>query len=222
MRRQHELAEPPADAVRVISNNCWGMDYAKRQAAAHAKPYATPFLGLFMHAPCYLTMLEHLDEYLAAPLTAASSSRYGTVDYPVAKWLAAEVHFVHSASIEEAIATFERRRRRFLAPEAAQHPILVKLDDRDSFCDALAERFRALPFSAKVLVLSRRHRHLASTITSAAPPTLQGRPAVQSHPHAQSCATLLLEDEETPDGRVLEFGVSVTDVLHLTSPTNKR
>ena len=155
---------------RLVSSNCWGTQYVQKLSIQQGAPYNSPFIGCFMHTPCFLAMLEDWDTYMQAPLEPADGNRskYSVGDgersaapsYPVARWLQAEVHFVHADNAVEAIAAFDRRRRRFLESTL---PILVKLDDRDAFEDALAVRFLALKrFKRKLLVVGQRHRHLAS------------------------------------------------------------
>ena len=158
-----------------------------------------------MFAPCYIAMLEQFDTYMQTPLEPLADgqeSRYGHFDYPIAMWCEeAEVHFVHAKSIGEAIDTFHRRRQRFLEARNSNHPILVKFDDRDHFTPDLAFRFQGLPstsFDYKLLILSQRNRQLIPDL-----PSPRG--------------VLLLDDDVTPDGRVLEFGVGVAKVLPLAA-----
>lgn len=44
----------------IISNNCWGGELYKELNLA----YNTPFIGLFIYAPCYIKMLKNLRFYL--------------------------------------------------------------------------------------------------------------------------------------------------------------
>jgi uncharacterized protein (DUF1919 family) len=181
-------AEPRS--VKLISNNCWGGAYVQEQASQSSKPYITPFVGIFMHVPCYIEMLEHLDEYMQTPLTPASSSRYGSFSYPVARWLNSEVHFVHANDAASAIDTFERRKLRFLSSDL---PIFVKMDDRDQYTDALGERFLALPYR-RLLFVGQRNRTLALR-----------------------SGVVLLDDDQAPDGRMLECAARLEDVLPLAT-----
>ena len=219
-----------ASSVLVISNNCWGGAHAAARAKERAQPYDTPFLGHFMFAPCYVTMLEHFDAYMRSPLQplAPLSSRYGAeIHYPVATWTASglpsvEVHFLHARSIEVAIATFERRRRRFLSicDGIRDHPdMLFKLDDRDGLTDDLAARFLALPFNRKLLILSQRHKHWARHHLAVGSARTSAHASANGTTVLPPAGVLLLEDAETPDGRVLEYGVGVAELLPLTELT---
>lgn len=186
-------AAPAPPAFRIISNNCWGTAHTQALARRQGAPYATPFVGLFMHAPCYVRMLEALETYMCAPLRPATSSAYGPGGalpaYPVGRWLDAEVHFLHAASVTSAIETFERRRARFLASPL---PLLVKMDDRDGFTDELGARFLALPLERRLLFVGQRNARLAG-----------------------DGVVVLADDDATPDGRVLELGAGVEDVARL-------
>ena len=150
--------------------------------------HANAVVGLFLFPGCYLRVLEQFDEFMQTPLSSAvAQSRYGRHEYPVVAWRDVEVHFPHAASVSEAIDAFERRRRRFLASDA---PIVVKLDSHDGLDEELLARFLATPFRRKIAIVGSRHRHLAG-----------------------GGNVLVLDDENVPDGRVLECAIAVEDVL---------
>ena len=49
----------------IVSNNCWGSDLYK----STARPYNTPFVGLYLFPDCYLRLLAELTFALTRPIT---------------------------------------------------------------------------------------------------------------------------------------------------------
>lgn len=93
----------------IISNNCWGATIYQ-ELNLH---YLTPFVGLYLNAPCYIKLLKKLAYYLKLPLTFTETSRYeiynekkrkGEWSYPVGLLDGdIEIHFFHYNSQEEAL-----------------------------------------------------------------------------------------------------------------------
>lgn len=50
--------------VTIISNNCWG-GFMYQSCKLE---YQSPFVGLFILAPCYIELLERFDEVINRPL----------------------------------------------------------------------------------------------------------------------------------------------------------
>ena len=72
----------------VIANNCWGAEVYKEAGL----PYLTPFVGLYIFAPCYIRLLSDLKVYMGQELQFIPVSRYAfanaqratmTAKYPI-------------------------------------------------------------------------------------------------------------------------------------------
>jgi len=134
----------------IIAYNCWGGEVYRDLEI----PYQTPFVGLFLHVPCFLGLLENFEAAIRAPLEFVEESRYdGKVSYPVGLILGAyEIHFMHYNSREEAREKWNRRRDR----------MVQDLDDCFFMISHLGKgyyedlgRFNSLPFRNKVLFTDR-------------------------------------------------------------------
>lgn len=141
-------------SVTVISNNCWGGFMLK----GYNLPFNTPFVGLFMMIPDYVTLLENpslLDGNLR--FIKRSESKWDSVlppgDYPVGVvGDGLEVHFLHYSSQQEARSKWQRRCRRIDWNNA-----IVKLSDGDRFDRSCLDRFERLPYPCKVTFTSRSY-----------------------------------------------------------------
>jgi uncharacterized protein (DUF1919 family) len=141
----------------VVSNNCWGAGIY----SALGVEYRTPFVGLFLMPDCYLALLSDLRKRLSIDLTFLPESRYPIVNamredkkslWPIGcLGEGVEIHFMHYADRDEAVAKWQRRVSRF-APD--DRDVAVKLCDRDQLTDAQCKTFDALPFARKVLFTS--------------------------------------------------------------------
>ena len=140
----------------IISDNCWGGFLYQHLR----RPYLTPFAGLFMEPDCFLRMLADLRSCLAHPPRRAAASRYGHLEqargrlfpeYPIGLLGdGIEVHFLHYATWEEALAKWLRRRDRIRWDR-----LYFKFTDRDGADPDLARRFLALPFPRKLYLTNR-------------------------------------------------------------------
>lgn len=140
----------------IVSNNCWGGQVYKNLG----KPYNTPFVGLFLHAPCYLKLLENLEYYLSAPLKFTKKSIYmDSFDYPVGILHDIEIHFLHYDDEAEALDKWSRRLGRF-----NWNNIHVKFSDRDLATVEHAERFDQLSYPKKVFFSSKQIPHIKSLV----------------------------------------------------------
>jgi uncharacterized protein (DUF1919 family) len=103
----------------IISNNCW----AALVYQELGRPYATPFIGLSIFAPCYLRLLADFQTYMKSPLTFTDTSRYEFVNEQRQKgtWSLSpigvlggdiEIHFLHYSSEAEAREKWTRRTNR--------------------------------------------------------------------------------------------------------------
>lgn len=132
--------------VTVISNDCWGGDLYQHLGGR----YGSPFVGLFVHGPCYVTVLEHLDTVLHDDVRVIHRSRYvdGDPGYPVLEFrnVDAELHMLHYPTAQEARETWQRRSDRVAGPVRVKASI-----GRDHFTDDHISRVYDLCPSALVL-----------------------------------------------------------------------
>lgn len=141
----------------VISNNCWGgIAYNDLKL-----PYQSPFVNMFMHADCYLGMLERLDYYCARDITFTDRSKYfvGRASYPIGLLEDLEIHFLHYQDAGEASVRWNSRKSRL-----TQSNRVVVMSERDGCTESHIRRFDALPFENKILFASKDYKLAATTV----------------------------------------------------------
>lgn len=145
--RTHDRRLMKAKEFAIVSNNCWGGEIYKWLG----HKFNTPFIGLFMYAPCYVRFLKDLQKNLVAPLNFVNQSKYtsGNIEYPIGTINGMEIHFVHYASPEEAKEKWNRRAVRLLR-QLMKGPVFFKMCDRDLASETLLKEFHALPFKNKL------------------------------------------------------------------------
>ncbi|MCA2961122.1 MAG: DUF1919 domain-containing protein [Silvanigrellales bacterium] len=134
----------------LVTNNCLGGSIMQ----VLARPYNSPFVGLFLHAPCYITLLEDFETNIRLPLTFVDSSKYESASfdrgsklprYPIARLGPdIEVHFLHYADEAEARGKWTRRLERMRTDNLA-----VLFLGRDHCQAEHVQRFAALRFPVK-------------------------------------------------------------------------
>jgi uncharacterized protein (DUF1919 family) len=156
------------EGFSIISNDCWGAEVYRHLEL----PYNTPFVGLFMFAPCYIRLLEDFDSALHAPLTFIDESRYAPANedrttraagpYPLALLGEdIELHFVHYSDETVALETWRRRVERI-----SRDNLFVKYAaDKDESTPELVRRFDALPFDHKVCLSREPYPGVSSART---------------------------------------------------------
>lgn len=148
----------------IISNNCWGGFIYQR----FNLPYKTPFLGLFLPAPCFIALLEDFENNMKKSLRFISvqeSAYYSKIntsgrEYPIGiLGENIEVHFLHYKTPQEAVAAWNRRKVRI-----NPHNILFKFAEMDCCTPALIERFDKLPFKHKICFTAHDYPGCKSTL----------------------------------------------------------
>lgn len=134
--------------VTIISNNCWGGLVYKDLGIA----YNTPFVNMYIHAPCYIKLLSDLRNYLAHPLKFTPYSKYKTsaVNYPIGLLDDIEIHFIHYKNPDEVLEKWTSRIQRM-----TDH-LMVVLSERDLCSLKEIEAFDQLPFTNKICFTRRR------------------------------------------------------------------
>ena len=132
----------------IITNNCYGFQYYRDQKIE----YRTPFIGLFLFAPCYMNFLENYDNYINEEIIEVNRSKYCKHNYPVGKIGSSEIHFMHYKTLSEANEKWNRRKKRLDAFENC----LIKICDRDLFDQNILDRFSMLKHPKKILFVSQK------------------------------------------------------------------
>lgn len=147
----------------LISNNCWG---SKVYKDLNIK-YNTPFVGLFLYAPCYIKLLKNLDYYLKLELNFVNKSKYGFSNQSrEEKWYPIgvlgneiELHFLHYKSENEAKEKWTRRKQRMNMDN-----LFIEFSDRDLCTKRLLKEFDNLPFEHKVCFTAKSYPDISCSI----------------------------------------------------------
>ena len=134
----------------IIANNC-AAGFIYQDAGLE---YLTPTIGLFFHAPCYLSLLNDF-QLVNNPVEFITTSKYASANrsretngnyYPIGLIDGRiEIHFLHYHSADEARAKWERRLTRI-----NYNNLLFLFSARDLASDELVEEFINLPFRNKL------------------------------------------------------------------------
>lgn len=151
----------------IIANNCWGGEIYR----ALNLPYKTPFIGLFLFAPCYIRLLKNLKTYLNSELNFTKLSQYKFVNqqreqgiwdfYPIGLLNDVEIHFMHYFSESEAREKWLRRLGRI---DWEPENLFLKFCDRGFCTQELITEFERLDYSQKVCFTSKNYPELKSTV----------------------------------------------------------
>lgn len=131
----------------IVSNNCWGAELYK-----HLKrEYNTPFVGLFLHGPDFIALLNNWNHYLNLELQFTSISKWidQPIAYPIGLLGDVEIHFMHYASAEEAQSKWTRRLARMQKLKDLDQ-YFFRCCDRDGGTVEVLEQFHQLPFRNKL------------------------------------------------------------------------
>ena len=148
----------------IISNNCWGGFIYQR----FNLPYRTPFIGLFVPAPCFIKLLEDFENNMQKEMRFISiqdSPYYAKINgsgrvYPIGVLGDdIEIHFLHYKTDEEARATWNRRKTRINL-----HNLLIKFAEMDCCTPDLITRFEALPFKHKICFTAQDYPNCKSAL----------------------------------------------------------
>jgi uncharacterized protein (DUF1919 family) len=148
----------------IISSNCWGSQiYLDLRL-----PYRTPFVGLFLNAPCYLRLIQNLVDFLEAELEFTNISRYPHLnDYRAEKGLyplgvlhkEVEIHFLHYKTEAEAYEKWNIRKQR-----VNFNNLFYSFTDRDLCTYEHLVGFNKLPYHSKVCFTAKPYPELDSTV----------------------------------------------------------
>jgi uncharacterized protein (DUF1919 family) len=149
----------------ILSIDCWGGSIYQDLSL----PYNTPFVGLFLKAPCFLQLLGNLDHYLDSPLVFISASRYPSVNeerqnsanfYPIGQLgVEVELHFLHYADQAEAEAKWKTRLVRM-----KRDTLFIEFSDRNLCTEDHLQEFDRLMYPHKVVFTAKPHPNLRSAV----------------------------------------------------------
>ncbi len=153
----------------IISNNCWGGFIYRR----FNLPYRSPFVGLFLPAPCFIKLLEDFENNMQKELrfiTVKESPYYAKINtsgrvYPIGVLgKDIEIHFLHAKTPEQATADWNRRKQRI-----NPHNMLVKFAEMDCCAPDLIARFDKLSYKHKICFTVHDYPGCNSVVKLASP-----------------------------------------------------
>ena len=151
----------------IVSNNCWGSHIYQHLA----RPYQTPFVGLFLAPECYVALVSRFRWYLEQPLRFKTRSRHEYINafrdhqklnYPIG-YLGdgIEIQFLHYDSEAEAAQKFSRRLERVNREDSK---LFFKFCDRDGCTADQLVSFDACNVANKVCFVSRPMKNLQHSV----------------------------------------------------------
>ena len=147
----------------MVSSNCIGSKFYQELDI----PYNTPFVGMFIYAPCFIKLLGNMDYYLKSDLSFIQKSKYDDMippekrdrGYPVGLiGDDLEIHFLHYESEEEARTKWMRRRDRMT------DNLFITFTDRDLCNESHLEMFDQLEYPNKVCFTADKYPSLQSSV----------------------------------------------------------
>ncbi|GAB1544820.1 DUF1919 domain-containing protein [Scytonema sp. NUACC21] len=153
----------------IISNNCWGGEVYR----ALNLRYESPFVGLFMFAPCYINLVKEITKKIDTRLNFVNVSRYELANdyreqgvwelYPIGLLNdEIEIHFMHYENEIEAREKWLRRTQRI--DWNNENNIFFKFCDSGLCTKELIEEFHTLEAKHKICFTSKNYPNFASNI----------------------------------------------------------
>jgi len=155
--RSRDITQVKDKNFIIISDDCWGGSVYQW----YKRPYNSPFVGLFLYAPCYMKLLSNFDCYLGKKLEFVDSTKYPDLPktYPVGVLGDIEIHFPHYASEEEAEIKWNRRISR-MKQENNKDNYFFKFSDGAGATAEDFEKFHELPFKNKLSISVKDYEFL--------------------------------------------------------------
>jgi len=129
----------------LISNNCWGAEIYP----ILGMKYLTPFVGLYINAPCYIKLLKNFRVVIQEKLRFIEKSKYknNKPKYPIATIGGEiEIHFMHYKNNQEVQDKWSRRVSRIVTSD---NRLFFKLDDAGMCTDEHIIEFHRLDYRNK-------------------------------------------------------------------------
>ncbi|MCW9047716.1 MAG: DUF1919 domain-containing protein [Gammaproteobacteria bacterium] len=145
--RSKDIALVKDKSFIIISDDCWGGSIYQW----YKRAYNTPFIGVFLYAPCYMKLLSNFDYYMEKKLEFVDVTKYPDLPktYPVGLLEDIEIHFPHYATEEDAEKKWNRRACRMLQ-ERNKDNYFFKFSDGAGATAEDFEKFHKLPFKNKL------------------------------------------------------------------------
>lgn len=153
------------DDFCIVANDCWGAEVYRYLGL----PYNTPFVGLYLMAPCYISFLKKIEFNMNSELTFIEKSKYKEVndykkihgkDFPTGSINGIEIQFLHYQSTDDAYEKWNRRRDRM-----NWNNLFVKFDaSKDLATLELAASFDLLSFNNKLCLSDIRLDNIKSNV----------------------------------------------------------
>ncbi len=158
MFRKFNTARLRCRDFSIISSNCIGSRFYQELGLA----YNTPFVGLFLHAPCYIKLVSN-PELLNETIRQIFHSKYLSpkdIAYPIGcLGDDVELHFLHYANWRNAQETWQRRLERL-----NWNRLFWIFTDRDGCNPDLINQFDASVHQHKVCFTSTIYPGLKSVV----------------------------------------------------------
>lgn len=147
----------------MVSSNCIGSRFYQELVI----PYNTPFVGLFIYAPCYIKMLGDLEYYLKSDLTFIAKSKYDEIlppekrdrGYPIGQLGDIEIQFLHYHAESEVKEKWTRRIKRM-----NKENIFVTFTDRDLCTEEHLNQFERMNIPRKVCFTAKEYPEIKSSV----------------------------------------------------------
>jgi len=141
----------------IISDDCWGGSVYQW----YKRPYNSPFVGLFLYAPCYMKLLSDFDYYMDKKLEFVDATKYPDLPkiYPVGVLGDIEIHFPHYTTEEEAEKKWKRRTLR-MKEETNKDNYFFKFSDGAGATADDFESFHKLPFKNRLSISIKEYEPL--------------------------------------------------------------
>jgi len=141
--------------VTIISNDCWGGQFYRHLGLE----YSTPFVGLYLYAPCFIEFVSNFDFYIkSGHFKQIHESRYKEANeyrnsnnrtYPIGLLNnKVEIHFLHYKNWNDATEKWESRKSRINF-----NNLVFKFDgSKDLATPELTALFENLSFEKKIVI----------------------------------------------------------------------
>lgn len=148
----------------IISSNCVGAKIYQE----FGLPYKTPFVGVFLFAPCYIKLLKNFKKTLSSQMRFEKKSQYDEANnfrknnkyYPIGYiGEGIEVHFLHSENEDECLRKWDRRLQRINWDN-----LYFSFTDRDLCTEEILWEFDTLPYKNKVCFTAKKYPELKSCV----------------------------------------------------------
>ena len=150
----------------IISNDCWGSEVYHYLDLK----FASPFVGLFVMAPCYIKLLKDFESNLYSTLQFINVSKYEQLNenrlknnnfYPIGLLNDdIEIHFLHYKSQEDALVKWKRRLAR-----VNKNKLFIKFDCGKDLCTyEHIKEFEQLHFENKICLSPKKYKEFKSIV----------------------------------------------------------